>query len=96
MCRANDPLTKQELVNKVKYYRNNILRLTRKSKGNHFKNYFHDNKLNIFKTWEAIREIINISKKEPNNINYIQIGKNTITNSYQMNLIDISRQSPKK
>ena len=36
----------------------------------------------MFKTWEGIREIINISKKGSNNINCIQIGKNTITNSY--------------
>ena len=44
-------------------------------------NIFHDNKLNIFKAWGGIREMINISKKGSNNINCIQIGKNTITNS---------------
>ena len=31
------------------------------SKSNHFDNYFHENKLNLFKTWEGIKEIINIS-----------------------------------
>ena len=68
-------------ANKVKNYRNTILKLTRKSKGNDFNKYFHDNKLNIFKTREGIRETINISKKVSNNINCIQIGKNTIINS---------------
>ena len=35
----------------------------------------------IFKTWKGIREIINISKNESNNINCIQIGRTTISNS---------------
>ena len=30
---------------------------------NHFHRYFNDDKLNIFKAWEGIREIINISIK---------------------------------
>ena len=42
---------------------------------NHFHRYFNDDKLNIFKAWEGIREIINISIKGSNSINYIQIGK---------------------
>ena len=37
--------------------------------------------MNIFKTWEGIREIINISKKGSNNINCIQIRRTTISNS---------------
>ena len=37
--------------------------------------------MNKFKTWEGIREIINISKKGSNNINCIQIGRTTISNS---------------
>ena len=63
ICRAKNPLDKEELANKVKNYRNTILKLTRKSKANHFCNYFRDNRLNIFKTWEGVREIINISKR---------------------------------
>ena len=58
-----------------------ILKLTQKSKANQFNKYFHDNKLNIFKTLEGNREVINISKVGLNNINCIQIGKSTITNS---------------
>ena len=82
MCCAKDPLNKEELEIKVKNYRNTILKLTQKSKTNHFNQYFQDNKLNIFKTWGwGIREIINISKKWSNSINCIQIGRSTITNS---------------
>ena len=81
ICCAKDPLHKKELAIKVKNYRNTILKLTWKSKANHFNRYFLDNKLNIFKTWEGIREIVNISKKGSNNINCIQIGKTTISNS---------------
>ena len=50
MCHANDPLHKDELAIKVK---NTILKLPRKSKANHFKKYFQDNKLNEFKTWKS-------------------------------------------
>ena len=97
MCHAKDPLHKEELANKVKNYKNTILKLTRKSKANHFNKYFHDNKLNIFKTWEGIREIINISKK--GSINSIQIGQHTISPTHltlQMNLIDILLWLPSK
>ena len=50
MCRGKDPLHQEELANKVNNYRNIILKLIRKRKVNHFSKYFHDNKLNIFKT----------------------------------------------
>ena len=70
----------QRLVNKVKTYKKYILHLTRKSKANHFNNFFQENKLNIFKTWEGIRKIINITTKGSKEINCIQIGNKTITN----------------
>ena len=59
-----------------------MLKLRQKNKANHFNKCFQD-KLNIFKIREGIRdrEIINISKKGSNNINCIQIGRMTISNS---------------
>ena len=36
------------------------------SKSNDFNSYVHENKLNLFKRWEDIREVINISKKRKN------------------------------
>ena len=79
MCRAKDLLHKEELSSKVKNYRNTILKLTQKSKANHFNKYFHDNKLNIFIMWERIRETISTFKKGSNNIKCIQIGKKTLS-----------------
>ena len=60
MCQTKDPLKREELVNKVKTYKKYILHLTRVSQVNHFNNFFQENKLNLFKTWEGIRKIINI------------------------------------
>ena len=79
MCRTKDPLKREELVNKVKTYKKYILHLTRKSKANHFNN-FQENKLNLFKTWEGIRKIINVTTKGSKEINCIQIGNKTINN----------------
>ena len=98
MCRAKDPLHNEEIAHKVKNYRNTIRKLTRTSKAKHINKYFHDNKLNVFKTWEGIREIINISKKESNNSNYIQIRKKLSPAhlTLQINLIDILFKLPSK
>ena len=73
-------IKREELVNKVKTYKKYILSLTRKSKANHFNNFFQENKLNLFKTWEDIRKIINITTKESKEINCIQVGNKTINN----------------
>lgn len=50
MCCVKGPFSKEELANKVRNYENTTLKLIRKSKGNHFNKYFHNNELNIFKT----------------------------------------------
>ena len=80
MCRTKDPLKREELVNKVKTYKKYILHSTRKSKANHFNNFFQENKLNLFKNWKGIRKIINITTKGSKEINCIQIGNKTINN----------------
>ena len=54
---------KSELENKVKNYKKVLLKLTWNSKANDFNNFSRENKLNLFKTWEGITKIINISKK---------------------------------
>ena len=73
MCRTKDTLKRQELQIKVKIFKKFILKLTRQNKANHFNNFFPENKLNLFKTWEGIREIMNITKKVTKYINCIQI-----------------------
>lgn len=52
--------------------------LMRNSKLKHFRNYFHENKLNLLKTWEVIRKFTNISKKGKADITSIQIDNTTI------------------
>ena len=62
MCPTKD-LTKCKITEQeFKTYKNNLLKLTRASKFNHYNNYFQDNRLNLFKTWEGIRDIIKITK----------------------------------
>ena len=55
--------------------------MTRASNVNHFNKCFIEHKLNLFKTWEQIREIINISTKGNKVINCIQNGNNMTVNS---------------
>ena len=63
MCCTKNLLKREKLVSKVKTCEKYILSLTRKSKANHFNNFFQENNLNLFKTWEGIRKIINITTK---------------------------------
>ena len=63
LCSLKNPLKKRELKSKVKNHKKILLKLMRNSKSNHFNNYSHENKLNLFTTEEGIREIINIFKK---------------------------------
>ena len=79
MCRSKD-LTKHKIIEQeFKTYKSNLLGLTRASKFNHYNKYFQENRLNLFKTWESIRDIINITKKSKNNINSIQVNGTDIT-----------------
>ena len=84
MCHSKDPFNRRELAAKVKNYKKVLLQLTGNSKANHFNNFFCENKLNLFKTWEGIREIINISKKQITNITSIQTGNKTVKNFYEI------------
>ena len=84
MCRTKDTLNRQELEIKVKIYKNYILKLTRQSNTNHFYNFFQENILNLFVTWEGITEIISITKKETKDINCIQVLNKTITNTTEI------------
>ena len=79
MCRTKN-LTKCKIIEQeFKTYKNNLLKLTRASKFNHYNNYFQENRLNVFKTWEGIRDIINITKKSKNNISSIQVNGKDVT-----------------
>ena len=43
-----------------------ITSLLRKSKANHFKIYFQENKENLKKTWDGIKSVINSNKNKTN------------------------------
>ena len=79
MCRTKNPTKRKLIEQQFKTYKNNLLKLTRASKFNHYNNYFQENRLNLFKTWEGIRDIINITKKSKSSINSIQVNGKDIT-----------------
>ena len=80
MRKTKDTLKREELVIKDKTYEKHILSFTRKSNANHFNNFFQETKLDIFKTWEGLRKIINTTTKESKEIKFIQVGSKTINN----------------
>ena len=61
--RTKNATTKQQLHDHFKCFQNNLTKITKASKALNYKKFFEYNKGNLQKTWEGIREIINISKK---------------------------------
>ena len=51
----------------------------RKSKENHFKNYFEKYKQYVKKTWDGICSILSISKKKATSIDYLNYNNRTLT-----------------
>ena len=91
-CRLKNPLEKTELESKVKNYKKILLKLMENSKSNNFNKCFHENKLNLFKTWESFRDIIIISKNGKAVLTSIQIEKKLLKKPSEMNLIKTSLQ----
>jgi len=58
-----NPLEKRTISIRYKNYRNMIVSLLRISRENYFQNYFEKNKSDVKKTWNGIRNILDISKK---------------------------------
>ena len=58
-----NPLTKQQLWETFRTKRNLVKILNRKSKREYYANFFEENKTNLKRTWEGIREIVNLNKK---------------------------------
>ena len=77
-------IKKHEIQSKYKKYRNLIISLIRKNKKKHFSNYFTMYNSNIKKTWEGIRELVNINKKKHRNIQMINHNNHPITNNKEM------------
>ena len=77
MCHLKDPrsITKNFCLNGLETSSSNLL-----EKKNYFNKFFIENKLNLFRTLEGIREI-DISKKSNKVRNCIQNGNNMTVNS---------------
>ena len=58
-----DPDIKSQFSVLYKRYRNMIVCLLRKSKSNYYSSYFLQNQSSVKKTWDGIRNLINVSKK---------------------------------
>ena len=58
-----DQVKKNDIFTIFKKKRNLIITLLRRSKSNYYASFFNEHKRNAKKTWEGIRNIINISKK---------------------------------
>jgi len=76
-----DPVTKTTLKLSYNIFRNRVISLIRISKKQYFSNYFEEHNTNIKKTWEAIRDLINVSKKSSTKINKISHNNRHITDN---------------
>ena len=70
---------KKHFYSEYKLYRNMIVKLCRKSKKDHYVNFFNDNVNNIKNTWKGVNSIISSSKSKSNSPNSIIINKQIIT-----------------
>ena len=61
--KENDELKRTELFSLYKRKRNLMVSLIRRSKKDYYASLFEEHKFNVKKTWEGIRSIVNISKK---------------------------------
>ena len=69
--KEKDPLKKERLGSIYRSYRNLIVSLLRTAKKKYHTDYFEEHKQNMKKTWDGIRNLINVSKKSSTNINEI-------------------------
>ena len=70
---------KKSLHETFKKYRNIIESLTKIGKENHYKNYFLENKNNLCKKWQSIKQIILIKKTNNKQLNGLKVN-NMIVN----------------
>ena len=75
-----DLLLKNEISDRYKRHRNMIVTLIKRSKNNYYTSFFLQNQGNVKKTWDGIRNVINVSKKKKTSPTKI-IYKNEIKSS---------------
>ena len=67
-AKESNPTLKKDYYNSYKVHRNKVKSLIRTSKKDYFAKYFEENNSNVKKTWEGIRNLINVSKKSSTKI----------------------------
>ena len=82
--RAKDTVMKHQLHHRFKVYRNMLVTLIRKSKQNHFRQYFSDNVKNLRETWKGINSIIQIKNRSYSLPNSILDNGTSITDPTQI------------
>ena len=73
---------KTVIYNQFKTYRNIINKFTKFSKRNHYQKYFHEHKKNMLKTWNGIKSVININKKERKDIRCLKVDDQQATDPF--------------
>ena len=78
-AKCKNPLEKNILYNRYKDLKNYITNLVRNGKKEFYKNYFDENKKNMKKIWQGIKDIVNIKNKNFDQPSCIQNGDKTVT-----------------
>ena len=79
VIRAKDPVRKTNLENEYRLYKTQLNKTLKASKSMHYQKFFEINKPNQRKTWEGIREIINIKQTKGQIINALSNGDDIIS-----------------
>ena len=77
-----DPIMRQTVHDQYKFYRNNINKITRLRKANHYKKFLEDNKTKLLKVWGSIKEIIRTKVTSKKTINSIFVNANFLNDFY--------------
>ena len=78
VIRAKDPVRKTDLEKKYRLYKKQLNKTLKASKSMYYQKFFEVNKLNLQKTWEEIREVINIKKAKGQIVNVLNSGEDII------------------
>ena len=78
VIRVKDPVRKTDFENKYRLCKKQSDKILKESKSMHYQKFFEANKLNLQKTWEGIREVINIKKTRGQIVNALNNGEDTI------------------
>ena len=80
-CKAKDQEQKDLLYQKFKNYRDILWNLTNKSKENYYKEHFQENKNNLIKVCQGIKDIILIKKHNQVQPTFLKIYDKLATNN---------------